>query len=236
MTSTFVSFSSWIRAVVDHPAPLAEIRVGSDLPHAAADLGASSTRWTLRMPRLPSTIAHSIPAGPAPTTSTSRSGVARPARSCSGCQPRRYSSPRVAFWVQMIGADCGTGRRRRCSRCTPGSRRSGPPRSCSAGTGRRSTGRAAAMMSITPERIASAIVSGLVNRPTARPASWSPSGGGDVLAMGELAPEPRGDDVVARPLRRHPAAGLQIPEVEKQNGTWAQTDDLLGPSERARRA
>ena len=58
------------------------------------------------MPRLPSTIAHSIPAGPAPTTSTSRSAL-RAGSNFSGCQPRRYSSPRVAFCVQMIGADCG---------------------------------------------------------------------------------------------------------------------------------
>ena len=54
------------------------------------------------MPRLPSTIAHSIPAGPAPSTSTSFSAFA--ARSnFSGCQPRLYSSPDVAFCVHQIG-------------------------------------------------------------------------------------------------------------------------------------
>ena len=60
---------------------------------------APSTRCTSSMPRLPSTVAHSMPAGPAPTTSTARSAFA--ARSNrSGCHPRRYSSPAVAFWVQ----------------------------------------------------------------------------------------------------------------------------------------
>ena len=48
--------------------------------------------------RFASTIAHSIPAGPAPTTSTSLSAFAAAAKR-SGCQPRRYSSPAVAFCV-----------------------------------------------------------------------------------------------------------------------------------------
>ena len=60
---------------------------------------AASTRWTRRIPRLASTIAHSIPAGPAPTTSTSLSPL-RARVNRSGCQPRRYSSPAVGFWVQ----------------------------------------------------------------------------------------------------------------------------------------
>ena len=54
------------------------------------------------MPRLPSTTAHSIPAGPAPTTSTSLPALAA-GENLSGCQPRRYSSPAVAFWVHQIG-------------------------------------------------------------------------------------------------------------------------------------
>ena len=58
------------------------------------------------MPRSPSTIAHSIPAGPAPTTSTVLSALAAGSKR-SGCQPRRNSSPTVAFWVQTIGADWG---------------------------------------------------------------------------------------------------------------------------------
>ena len=61
----------------------------------------ASTRWTRRKPRLPSTIAHSMPAGPEPTTSTSRSRFSAGSNR-SGCQPRRYSSPAVAFWVQPM--------------------------------------------------------------------------------------------------------------------------------------
>ena len=63
--------------------------------------GVASTRCTRRNPRLPRTIAHSIPAGPAPTTSTSLSAFAAGSKR-SGCQPRRYSSPAVAFCVQPM--------------------------------------------------------------------------------------------------------------------------------------
>jgi hypothetical protein len=54
---------------------------------------------TSSMPRLPSTFAHSIPAGPAPTISTPRSRFAAGSNR-SGCHPRRCSSPAVAFCVQ----------------------------------------------------------------------------------------------------------------------------------------
>ena len=39
-----------------------------------------------------------MPAGPAPTTSAARSAFAALVKS-SGCQPRRNSSPAVAFWM-----------------------------------------------------------------------------------------------------------------------------------------
>ena len=61
----------------------------------------ASTRCTRRRPRFASTIAHSSPAGPAPTTSASSSGLATGAKR-SGCQPRRYSSPAVAFCVHPM--------------------------------------------------------------------------------------------------------------------------------------
>ena len=43
-----------------------------------------------------------MPAGPAPTISTPLSALAA-LENFSGCQPRRYSSPAVAFCVQTIG-------------------------------------------------------------------------------------------------------------------------------------
>src|SRR3989338_34530 len=47
-------------------------------------------------------MAHSSPAGPAPTTMTAGSGL-RVGTKISGCQPRRYSSPAVVFCVHQIG-------------------------------------------------------------------------------------------------------------------------------------
>src|SRR5579859_2220185 len=57
--------------------------------------------FTAVKPRLPSTTAHSMPAGPAPTMSTGRPGSAGAGKD-SGCHPRRYSSPAVAFCTQPI--------------------------------------------------------------------------------------------------------------------------------------
>ena len=48
-----------------------------------------------------STRAASEPEGPAPTTSTESLDFVL--GNFSGCQPRRYSSPAVAFCVQIIG-------------------------------------------------------------------------------------------------------------------------------------
>ena len=93
----------------------------------------------------------------------------------SGCQPRRYSSPAVAFCVQpMWRRLVAPWRCRRCSRCTRGSRRRGPRRSCAAGRGRRST--AARRRSGPTRRCAmiSAIRSGSVSRPRRRSAWPSP--------------------------------------------------------------
>ena len=99
--STFASFPSWmvrqfkIRPHSPRPGSCGIQRV---MPPIS---GSASTRWTRPKPRLPSTIAHSIPAGPAPTTSTSRSRFSAGSKR-SGCQPRRNSSPAVAFWVQPM--------------------------------------------------------------------------------------------------------------------------------------
>ena len=140
-TSTFAQLVELDLAVVDHPRPLAEVGVGADLSACCRrSRSCASTRWTALMPRLPSTIAHSIPAGPAPTHEHVFSAFAARVN-CSGCQPRRYSSPSG----RVLGADdrqraARSARRRCCSRCTRGCPRSGPPRSSSAGTGRRSTG------------------------------------------------------------------------------------------------
>jgi hypothetical protein len=46
-----------------------------------------------------------MPAGPAPTTRTSLSRFLATLKR-SGCQPRRYSSPMVAFCVQMMVVCC----------------------------------------------------------------------------------------------------------------------------------
>ena len=65
ITSTFASRSSWTAPPVDDAAPLAEAGQARDPAHEPPSSSASaSTRWTRRNPRLPSTIAHSIPAGP----------------------------------------------------------------------------------------------------------------------------------------------------------------------------
>ncbi len=106
-----------------------------------------------------------MPAGPAPTTSTSRSAFA--ARSNrSGCQPRRYSSPAVAFCVQPTlppGSDFGM------HTLQPMHSRMSARRPSSIFLGKNGSAivaRAAPMMSYRPLSITSTIVSGLVNRPT----------------------------------------------------------------------
>ena len=77
-TSTFRSLSSWIAPPVErrgaHSPRPGSCGIQRMIPPMSSP---ASTRWTRRKPRLPSTIAHSIPAGPAPTTSTSRSRVLR---------------------------------------------------------------------------------------------------------------------------------------------------------------
>ena len=117
------------------------------------------------MPRFASTTAHSIPAGPAPTTSTSLSAfVARVKR--SGCHPRRNSSPEVAFCVQTIGRERS---QREMQMLQPMHSRISSIRPSSIFLGRKGSaieGRAAPITSSSPSVIAFAIVSGLVNRPT----------------------------------------------------------------------
>ena len=98
----------------------------------------ASTRWTRRRPRLPSTIAHSIPAGPAPTTRTSRSRFSAGSNR-SGCQPRGTPRRRSRSACSRRSRRDPTSGCRCCSRCTRGSRPAGLPRSCAEGTGRRST-------------------------------------------------------------------------------------------------
>ena len=99
-TRPFGCFSSWPVRWVTMWAHSA--RPGSWEIHRSAPPGSSfaSTSETRCIPRLARTSAHSRPAGPAPTTSTSL--AAFPAGSnCSGCQPRTNSSPAVAFCVQI---------------------------------------------------------------------------------------------------------------------------------------
>ena len=119
------------------------------------------------MPRLPSTIAHSIPAGPAPTTRTSLSAFSAGSKR-SGCQPRRYSSPAVAFWVQTIWFPYSA---RAAHMLQPMHSRMSSSRPSSIFFGRNGSemdGRQVAMMSSLPELIASTITSGFVKRPTPR--------------------------------------------------------------------
>ena len=125
----------------------------------------ASTRWTRRKPRLPSTIAHSIPDGPAPTTSTSRSAFSAGSKR-SGCQPRRNSSPAVAFWVQPMlppGSDFGMQMLQpmhsRISSSLPSSILRGR-------NGSAMDGRAAPITSHAPLETISAIWSGSVSRET----------------------------------------------------------------------
>ena len=126
----------------------------------------ASTRWTRRMPRLPSTIAHSIPAGPAPTTSTSLSAFSA-SSNFSGCQPRRYSSPAVAFCVQIRGGPPISQREMQTLQPMHSRMSSSRPSSIFCGrNGSEIDGRQVAMMSSMPLLIASTIRSGLVNRPT----------------------------------------------------------------------
>ena len=99
MTVTPGSLSSWIarQSTIRPQSPsVGSRRVQRSRPPISAS---ASTRWTAVKPRLPSTIAHSRPAGPAPTTSTGSPALAAGAKT-SGCQPRRYSSPAVAFCTQ----------------------------------------------------------------------------------------------------------------------------------------
>ena len=114
------------------------------------------------MPRLPSTIAHSMPAGPGADDEHVVVGV------LGAVELLRVPAAAVLLARGgVLGADRAAGRRspsgrcRRCSRCTRGCRRAGLPRSSSAGTGRRSTGRQVAMMSRQPESIASTIMFGV---------------------------------------------------------------------------
>ena len=171
------------------------------------------------MPRLPSTTAHSIPAGPAPTTSTSLSAFSAGAN-FSGCQPRRYSSPAVAFWVQMIERPLV------CSGETqtlqPMHSRMSSSRPSSIFFGRNGSaieGRAAPMMSSWPrvDRPRPS-VSGLVKRPT--PTIGFFVAGRTfaiqvalVVLAGRSATEP-----ASSPHSSDDAADLEVPEVDQVVG------------------
>ena len=118
------------------------------------------------MPRLPRTIAHSIPAGPAPTTSTSLSAFSA-GSNFSGCQPRRYSSPAVAFCVQISGGPPISQREMQMLQPMHSRMSSSRPSSIFFGrNGSEIDGRQVAMMSSWPPLIASTIRSGFVKRPT----------------------------------------------------------------------
>jgi hypothetical protein len=118
------------------------------------------------MPRLASVIAASMPAGPAPTTSTSLSAFAA-GSNFSGCQPRRYSSPAHAFCVQMRGGPPISQREMQTLQPMHSRMSSSRPSSIFCGrNGSAIDGRQVAMMSSAPPLIASTIASGLVKRPT----------------------------------------------------------------------
>ena len=85
----------------------------------------------------------------------------------SGCQPRRYSSPAVAFWVQIIGGPPIS--QREMQTLQPMQVRTSSRRPSSIFCGRNGSeidGRAQLMMSSSPLRMTSAIFSGSVKRPT----------------------------------------------------------------------
>ena len=105
----------------------------------------------------------SSPAGPPPTTS------ARPAasrRKISGCQPRRYSSPAVGFWVQRTHTpSCQLA----MHMLQPMHSRISSLRPSAILRGRNGSaidGRAAPMKSRMPRRTCDTMVSGEVKRPT----------------------------------------------------------------------
>ena len=113
---------------------------------------------------MPSTRVHSSPAGPPPTTSTEPGSGAL--SNFSGCQPRRYSSIAVEFWVQAMGAPI---QKRETQMLQPMHSRmsSGLPSSIFFGRkGSAIEGRAPPIMSHSLFLIASAMSSGLVKRPT----------------------------------------------------------------------
>ena len=181
----------------------------------------ASTRCTRRKARLPSTIAHSIPAGPAPTIEDVAVAVLRrlealrvPAaprtrpRSRSACSRRSRRDPTSAC--------------RCCSRCTRGSRRAVLPRSSAAGTGRRSAA-AAPITSQAPLRTISAIRSGSVIRET-------PTIGFAVASRTRLsirAASPAGRSGCARVFDDHRGADRHVPEVDKVVGEAYELEPLV---------
>ena len=119
------------------------------------------------MPRLPSTRAHSMPAGPGADTSTSFSAVRGLLELARGATrvgtPRRWS----AFWVHQIGPAPIS--HRETQTLQPMHSRMSSKRPSSIFFGRNGSaidGRAAPMMSHCPDVMASTITSGSVNRPT----------------------------------------------------------------------
>ncbi len=107
-----------------------------------------------------------MPAGPAPTTSTAFSEL-RALWNRSGCQPRRYSSPAVAFWVQTIGGPPISQREMHWLQPMHSRMSSARPSSIFRGrNGSEIDGRAAPMMSNWPELMMCNMVSGLTIRPT----------------------------------------------------------------------
>jgi hypothetical protein len=86
---------------------------------------------------------------------------------CSGCQPRRYSSPAVAFCVQITGGPPISHLEMQMLHPMHSRMSSSRPSSIFFGrNGSEIEGRQVAMMSSLPELIASTIKSGLVKRPT----------------------------------------------------------------------
>ena len=164
ISSTFARrFSAAMRYAVMRPHwPRPGRRVSS--PRCPPIAGARSTSRTRSAPRRASVSAHSMPAGPPPTTSASK-----PGRSCgtrSGCQPRRCSSPAVAFWVQPMWRRLSA---LEMQTLQPMHSRISSTRPSSILRGRNGSaidGRAAPIRSQTPLRMISAMRSGSVSRPT----------------------------------------------------------------------
>ena len=136
-----------------------------------------------------------MPAGPPPTTSTEQGLVVWV--NFSGCQPRRYSSPMVTFWVHMIWPPCWNFDTQMLQ---PMHSRMSSMRPSEILVGRKGSaieGRAAPMMSSAPARIKATMSSGLVSRPLPTTGMPGPKIDLPCLMKGVIQPDLRKRDTPA---------------------------------------